>query len=181
MIASLILSKLAFAAGTGQEYESFLQVQYVKNYDGDSITFNIPQAPAIVGHNMHIRLRGIDCPELRNGRCSLETEKAKEARDLVHELLQQASTINLRRTGRGKYFRMLADVEFDGRDLATILLKRDLAIRYFGGKRDYNWCQNLEITVPAQPRTPAILPPKISGVYIWPPPPKAKNNPNEHK
>ncbi len=130
---------------------------------------------------MHIRLRGIDCPELSKGRCTLEAEMAREARDLVHELLQKASTINLHRTGRGKYFRMLADVEFDGRDLATILLKRGLAVSYFGGKRDHNWCQNLEATAPASPRKPAILPPKISGVYIWPPPPKAEKTSNEHE
>lgn len=181
MVASLFLTQLLFARSAEQAYESFLHVQYVKNYDGDSITFNIPQAPAILGRNMRIRVRGIDTPELNKSRCIQEHNKAIEARDLVHKLLQGATTINLHRTGRGKYFRMLADVEFDGRDLGTILLKRELAVSYSGGKRDSNWCDNREISAPSSPRKPAILPPKISGVYVWPPPPVAKKTSNEHE
>lgn len=153
----------------------------MKNYDGDTITFNIPQVPAIVGHNMAIRLRGIDTPELSRNKCAAELHKAREAKKLVYELLNGASIINLKRTGRGKYFRMLADVEFDGRDLATALLDRNLAVPYSGGKRDTNWCQDMNNSPLSTPRKPAVLPPKISGVYIWPPPPQPETPPNEQQ
>jgi len=31
---------------------------------------------------------------------------------------------------------MIADVEFDGQDLATILLEKNLAVKYSGGKKN---------------------------------------------
>lgn len=181
MIGSLLLSAPLFAESTPRHYENFSKVQFVKNYDGDTITFNIPQAPAIVGQNMVIRVRGIDTPELRPNNCAAESQKARQAKKLVYELLQGAYVINLKRTGRGKYFRMLADVEFDGRDLATILLEKNLAVPYSGGKKDTDWCQDQERSSAPSPRKRAVLPPKISGVYVWPPPPKQDPPPYEHK
>ncbi|GEM_PF-534637 len=154
--------------------ESFTNVQFVKNYDGDTITFNIPDAPAIVGKNMKIRVHGIDTPELKKNSCPAAQEKAKKAKELVHSLLNNAQIIHLHHIQRGKYFRILADIEFDGEDLATILLEQNLAVRYSGGKRDYNWCQESNSTIQVHHNRNTILPPKISGVYIWPPPPVQK-------
>ena len=45
------------------------------------------------------------------------------------------------KTEKDKYFRILADVKVDGRDLKEILLKNDLAYEYDGGtKKQKNWC-----------------------------------------
>jgi len=169
-----LLCTIAFANPNSQGYESFKNVQYVSNYDGDSITFNIPNTPAIVGKNMVIRLRGIDTPELRKKSCPTEKEKAKAAKQLVYSLLKEARVINLHRLARGKYFRILADVEFDGQDLATALLKQDLAVSYSGGKKEYNWCSDRKTDIPTGNTTHPVLPPKISGIYVWPPPPVQK-------
>ncbi len=152
-------------------YESFYNVQFVGNYDGDTITFNIPDTPAIVGKNMKIRVLGIDTPELKKKRCSAEKEKAEKAKQVVYSLLKNAREINLHRIERGKYFRMLADVEFDGQDLATILLEQNLAVRYSGGKKDFSWCQESSTDIRPGSHRKSIVPPKISGVYVWPPPP----------
>ena len=151
---------------------SYLDVKYIENYDGDSITFDIPDAPPIMGKDMVISLRGIDTPELKRSKCEQEEEIAMLAKNRVHSLLKDAKVVNLHRTGRGKYFRILADIEFDGRDLATILLKEELAVPYFGGTRDHDWCS--DTYSPSQPgqRGPSILPPGVNGVYVWPPPPQ---------
>lgn len=172
ILLGLSLSLLAAQAkASPQPYENFSNVEFVKNHDGDSITFNIPQAPAIIGKNMVIRLRGIDTPELSGKGCTKSKNKAIKAKTLVSFLLNKAQTINLRHLSRGKYFRILADVEFDGKDLATALLGADLAVKYYGGKKKDPWCHK-EPPPPDGPHWPySVLPPKISGVYIWPPPP----------
>lgn len=171
-----LLSSMAFAASSALHYESFENVQFVKNYDGDSITFNIPEAPAIVGRNMVIRLRGIDTPELKKKSCLDERKKAETAKQLVYSLLKDAQVINLHRIERGKYFRILADVEFDGQDLATVLLGQDLAVSYSGGKKDYDWCRESKTKISVKHHSGSVLPPKVSGVYVWPPPPVQKND-----
>lgn len=151
--------------------KSFSDVHYISNYDGDSITFDIPQAPAIVGKDMLIRLRGIDTPELKKSRCRTERKMALQAKNRVHSLLSNAKVINLHRSGRGKYFRILADVEFDGEDLATLLLEEGLAVHYSGGTRNHNWCAE-KFSVPSSVQhSSGILPPLVDGIYIWPPPP----------
>ncbi len=157
-----------------EKYETFNNVRFVRNYDGDSITFDIPETPAIVGKNIVVRLRGIDTPELKKKTCASESIIAREAKELVHTLLKNASIINLHRIDRGKYFRILADVEFDGQDLAEILVKNKLAIRYYGGKKEYDWCRHRQKTGSVKHSSPSALPPKISGVYVWPPPPVQK-------
>jgi len=41
---------------------------------------------------------------------------------------------------RGKYFRILADVEADNINLADLLLKKGLAVPYNGGTK-IDWCK----------------------------------------
>ncbi len=163
-------------AGSISENDKSLEnVQFVRNYDGDTITFNIPNTPAIIGKNIAIRLRGIDTPEIKKNNCSEEKEKAETAKQLVYSLLKYARVINLHRIDRGKYFRILADVEFDGQDLASILLEKNLAVKYSGGKKESNWCRDSATAITVIPNSHSVLPPKISGVYVWPPPPVQKN------
>ena len=40
-------------------------VRYVRNYDGDTITFDIDGLHSIVGKNISVRVLGIDTPEIR--------------------------------------------------------------------------------------------------------------------
>ena len=62
----------------------------------------------------------------------------KTARGLTSNLLKRAKVIELRNIERGKYFRILADVYVDDRNLADILIKNNLAIYYDGGtKKDW--------------------------------------------
>lgn len=120
---------------------------------------------------MVIRLRGVDTAELKHPHCQAEKEKAEEAQMLVQSLLKSARVINLLNIDRGKYFRILADIEFDGKDLARILLKKNLAVPYFGGTRDHDWCgDKRSVNMPETPRH-STLPPKVNGIYVWPPPP----------
>ena len=172
-----LLSTLFFFPSQGSAFtskddnRSFSNVRYIDNYDGDTITFDIPQAPPIVGKNMKIRIRGIDTPELKRSKCQSEKKMALQAKNRVQALLGKARVINLYHIQRGKYFRFLADVEFDGKDLGQLLLKEKLAIEYFGGTRNHDWCNSDYPTPVSRQRSPTITPPLVNGVYIWPPPP----------
>jgi endonuclease YncB( thermonuclease family) len=122
-------------------------VKYVKNYDADTVTFNIPSVHPLIGKNINIRVLGVDTPEIRTkNKC--EKEKGRNARELVKNLLKNAKRIDLINIQRGKYFRVVADVMIDGKSLSAYLLKNGLAYAYQGGtKKKINWClANREIT-----------------------------------
>lgn len=128
-------------AGQGETYGDMEGAIYRSNYDGDTIRFDIPGVHPLLGRNIPVRLRGVDTPEIR-GHCSRENRLAAEARAMVRKLLERSARITLRRTGRGKYFRILADIEADGVDLKSALLQAGLAVPYDGGRKSWNWCDD---------------------------------------
>lgn len=122
--------------------DTFKCVEYLSNYDGDTITFNIPHTHPLFGTKISVRVRGLDTPELR-GRPTCEKDLAKVAKERVQTLLSKAKRIDLTEIGRDKYFRVLANVVVDGQSLSTILLEQNLAYQYDGGtKRKVNWCND---------------------------------------
>ncbi|NQZ01649.1 MAG: thermonuclease family protein [Bdellovibrionales bacterium] len=122
----------------------FQCVQYVKNYDGDTVTFNIPGIHQFFGRKISVRVSGVDTPEVRT-RDLCEKEKARTARKLVSNILSRAKRIDLKNVERGKYFRVVADVVADGKSLKTLLLKNSLARHYDGGaKSKLPWCEATE-------------------------------------
>jgi len=120
---------------------TFRCVNYIRNYDGDTIIVNIPYVHQIIGENIPVRIRGIDTPEIRTSdRC--ERDIALKARQLVKTILQNAHRIDLENVKRDKYFRIDADVIAEGKSLQNILLKEKLAYPYNQGKKQkIDWCQ----------------------------------------
>ena len=120
--------------------DRFNCVKYLKNYDGDTISFNIPRVHPIIGKNISIRVNGIDTAEVRT-KDQCEKTVGRTARKLVTSLLKNAKRVDLFNISRGKYFRIVADVIIDGRNLKDILLKQHLAYAYDGGKKPKpDWC-----------------------------------------
>jgi endonuclease YncB( thermonuclease family) len=132
-----IVSPPAYSKQSFGDYEGAV---YVRNYDGDTITFNLPTLHPIIGKNISIRVNGIDTPEIR-GECEKETYNAEQARDMVSEILKDAGQIALKNLKRGKYFRIVADVYVDEENLAVMLVEAGVAIPYSGGKKSKNWCE----------------------------------------
>ena len=122
------------AYGNSQQTYGDLICSYVRNYDGDTITVNIPNIHPLIGNNINIRINGIDTPELK-GTTDRVKEKAIRAKRLVEILCRKAKLIELRNIKRGKYFRIVADVYIDDRSLADILINNRLAKYYNGGKK----------------------------------------------
>lgn len=116
-------------------------MEYLKNYDGDTITFNIKNLHPIIGKRISVRVLGIDTPEIR-GRAPCERKRALQAQKRVKGLLSKAKNIELKNVQRGKYFRILADVLVDGESLSQKLIQDGLARHYDGKKKDakFDWC-----------------------------------------
>ena len=119
--------------------DPFLAVSFSRCYDGDTCTATIPGVPAVFGAGIGIRLRGIDTPELR-GKCPLEKKLAIAARDRARELVLLAEVVRLEDVGRGKYFRLVARIIADGRDVSQVLLEEGHAVVYDGGTKVKDWC-----------------------------------------
>ncbi|WP_446010818.1 thermonuclease family protein [Candidatus Electrothrix sp.] len=113
----------------------------MKNYDGDTITVDIKGQHPLFGDDISVRVAGIDTPEIR-GKCAQEKELAREAKKIVGDLLKNARTIRLKNVRRGKYFRIVADVYAGRKNVADVLVKKGLAVRYDGGTKTYNWCSS---------------------------------------
>ena len=64
---------------------------YVHNYDGDSITFDLPYPHFI---RLSIRVNGIDTPEIK-GKCKKEIYSAQKAQQMVADILGDAEQIIL--------------------------------------------------------------------------------------
>ena len=134
----LTLSLGVFSVQAAPEYGTVTVSKVISVYDDDTFRVDIDSLPPIVGKNIPIRLNGIDTPEIQ-GKCQQEKDLALEARDFVRNKLANAKEIKLTKLKRGKYFRVVADVYFDGVSLEQELLDNELAYKYTGGKKS-SWC-----------------------------------------
>lgn len=135
-----LLPAFLMAENCAHDPHAFRCVQYVGNYDGDTIKVNIPNTHPLIGENISVRVLGLDTPEMK-GKGPCEKRRATEARELVKTTLIHAKQINLLNVQRDKYFRILAEVVADGVSLKDLLLKKQLAYGYDGGtKKNMDWC-----------------------------------------
>lgn len=120
---------------------SFNCVKYIETIDGDTVIFDLHDVPKYFGENAHIRIKGIDAPELHSNN-SCEKKAALKAKEKVSQILIAAKIINLTEIGKEKYGRILANIIADDTNIGEILLKEKLAIRYQGKtKKKLNWCK----------------------------------------
>ena len=117
----------------------FRGVIYHNCHDGDSCTFTIPGVHPLLGKRIKVEASGIDTPE-RNGGCAREVRMAKQARDLLRNLLREANQIDLIDARRGREFHLNAKVLVDGKDISKIMISRKLAVIHHSGRSPADWC-----------------------------------------
>lgn len=107
----------------------------VKVYDGDTITIatRIPGLNASPIYKFHVRLNGVDTPELRT-RDEEEKVIAQKAQEVLSKRVF-GKNVQLSNISVGKYGRLIADVHHDGLDINQWLLGQRLAVPYDGGKK----------------------------------------------
>ena len=143
LMTALMLCVSTLAYAQAQTYGDFNNVEYVRNYDGDTVTFNIHGVHDLLGRNISIRVRGIDTPEIK-GKCAKERELALGAKRFVQIVLEQLKPgrITLRNVDRGKYFRIVADIMIgEHTSLGQYMVEKGFAVIYNGGKKVHDWCK----------------------------------------
>lgn len=124
---------------------AFHCVKYVKNYDADTITVEIQNVHPLLGKNISVRVAHLDTPEIKTHN-ACEKSAGRAAQKLVQNVLKSAKRIDLENVKRDKYFRILADVFFDGKNIRDLLFKNNLAYAYEGGtKQKIDWCKRLQV------------------------------------
>lgn len=106
----------------------FHKVTLVRVVDGDTIKFNLACKHKLFCRNMSVRVRGVDCPEMRSANKE-DKERALAAKQFTQQFLT-GRKIALKSCQKGKYFRMVCDVYADGKNLATALLEAGHAVPY---------------------------------------------------
>lgn len=139
-IICAFLMTFLFNHAFASDYPNIENVVFIKNYDGDTITVDIPGYPDIIGKDIPVRVQGIDAPEIK-GICDEEVLKSVEAKRFVNEQLTVASKIDIVNVGRDKYFRINGDIIYDGKSLKMQMLSRGYAIPYDGGEKTNPWCK----------------------------------------
>ena len=104
--------------------------------DGDTFVINIEYIPEVFGKEIAIRIRGIDTPELNDSREEIRNI-AIAAKEELEKLLHSNEKITLYNLSRDKYFRLLASVKVGNIDMAEYLIKKGLAKKYNGGKKQW--------------------------------------------
>ena len=118
-----------------------LELREYKNrvcYDGDTCYLLVPQFPEKL-RKMSVRIKGIDTTEIR-GDCEKEKKLALEGRVFANKVFLKAKNIEFKNLQWDKYGgRLLADVYLDGNSYADMIMKKNLARPYDGGKKE-GWC-----------------------------------------
>ena len=116
-----------------------------KVYDGDTVTVDIDLGFNINLYNQHVRLLGINTPEIRTKNI-LEKEAGIKVREYVRGLMPIGSKVVFRSHSiKGKFGRILGDFELlnlpltnasNQRSLCEHLYMKKYALSYFGGKKE---------------------------------------------
>jgi endonuclease YncB( thermonuclease family) len=135
----LSLGILSSASAT-KTYGSLKVDKVISVYDGDTFRANLNSGHPLISKNIRIRLSGIDTPEIK-GKCFREKELAKRARDYLRYRLNMSKNIVLQNIQRGKYFRIVADVILDGKNINQELIDKKMAYSYYKGRKN-DWCDS---------------------------------------
>lgn len=114
--------------------QEFKDVKFIKNYDGDTIYFDLGVNLPEFFRFTPLRLYGIDTPEVKSKHAA-EKARALLVKEFVHDELTAAKKIDLTNCDKDKYFRILCRVSYDGKDLTNVLIDRGYGYAYFGEKK----------------------------------------------
>ncbi len=136
----MIFSVISVSAGGGSSVISGPVPALVTGViDGDTI---IVRARIWLGQEVETRVRiaGVDTPEMK-GKCANERRKARDARNMIRNILGNEASVMLSDIQYGKYAgRVVARVRTpEGEDISALLIRVGLG-RYYEGGRRHSWC-----------------------------------------
>lgn len=117
-----------------REVSDFNGVNVVEVRDGDSIRIDLGPALRYPLRTWLVRVDGIDTPEMHDP--DQEMRKRAEAARVRLEHLLKGKTIDLKNVRGDKFFRLLARVEVNGKDIGAQLIQEGHAREYHGEKKE---------------------------------------------
>ena len=127
------------AASSKHVLNTFNNVKFISNYDGDTVRVHIPSVNPLIGQDIPVRVRGIDTPEMKGKDC--EKQLAILSKEATYQLLKRCPNISLTQAGRGTFFRIVANVKCGTKDLGKTLIALGLAVPYDGKTKTHEWCK----------------------------------------
>lgn len=114
----------------------------VEVIDGDTIKFEAPFLPQVLGTTLNLRVEGVDTPESSYlAKCDEEKQLGIAAAKYTYAVITASSNNLIILTKWDKYGgRVLGDVLVEGKRLSTMLVEKGYAVQYNGGTKP-NWCQ----------------------------------------
>jgi hypothetical protein len=128
---------------TDEPTYDFTEGKVIRVYDGDTLTLAVFDNGRLVRYN--VRIYGVDCAEIKGGTDATK-KKAYEAKKFVEDAILnkivEVRVLNNRMVDdikiKEKYGRLLAEIYYNGNNLANELLKNGHAVPYYGGKKEQN-------------------------------------------
>ena len=109
-------------------------------YDGDTVKLYDKKLEEPFNH-ISLRMLGIDTPELKRYKCSLEGIRGLSAKTRLMNLLEN-NKYYIEYVKWDKYGgRVLGHIHIGTTTAAKILIKEGYGIRYYGGKKTHDWCE----------------------------------------
>ena len=133
-IVIVIFISLIFFQPVYCNADTFCNVKYLSNYDGDTIRFDLGENLPPIFRYIPLRLQGIDTPEIK-GKTEDERKKALIVKQFVKDELSSAKQIDLINCKKDKYFRINCQVIYDNKNLTDILLEKKYGYEYWGEKK----------------------------------------------
>lgn len=118
----------------------FHNVKFHRCYHAHSCFVTIPGVPDIFGDILLIRLEGIETPEIL-GKCEEEKKLAKEARNYVNTILENAREIDLFNLERGEHFNLIAKIMVNGKNISELMIKKKFAVPSSEKNPKPDWCK----------------------------------------
>ena len=113
----------------------------VEVIDGDTVKFEAPFLPQVLGTTLNLRIEGIDTPESNYlAKCNAEKQLGIAAAKYTYATITNSSNNLIVLTKWDKYGgRVLGDVVVEGKRLSTLLVEKGYAVQYDGGTKP-SWC-----------------------------------------
>ena len=101
----------------------------------------ITDGDTFVCNDEKIRVLGLDAPETFFARCDAEYRLGKVAKRRLEQIIGGAN-LEIRRNGKDRYGRTLAQIVADGTDVAEVMITEGLARPCKNAKCRKSWCGN---------------------------------------
>jgi endonuclease YncB( thermonuclease family) len=135
LISLILLSSITHA---DKSYGDLVVKKVISVYAGATFRAHLPSGHPLISKNIRITLKGIDTPEIK-GKCWKEKQRALRAKEYLKYRLDMSDEVVLKNTKRGKYFRLVADVYLDGKNINQEMINKKLAYAYHKSRTN-DWC-----------------------------------------